>query len=143
MKRRLMPFIGLSTILAVSACNSSGEQDDFHAGILEKDLAAVSYDNGIDMREAKVIAEAYLYVYGDSLGPAPQVYIRRDGQRWLADIVVGVAVSPRLAHVPDVEISSLNGEVSWPLGPTVSQVDLKQAGLKEYLDKTEVKHVFK
>ena len=136
-------FTALLTTLTLSACNDSAEKNDFHAGILEKDLAAVRYDNGIDMREAKVIAEAYLYVYGDSLGPAPRVYIRKDEQRWLADIVVGVAVSPRLAHVPVVEISSLNGEVSWPLGPTVSRVNLKQAGLKEYMNKAEVQHVFK
>lgn len=116
---------GLLALL--SACGQGGDRGDFHARILARDLAVVSYLNGIDMIEAKTIAEAYLYVYGNELGAAPQVYIRDRGDLWQADIAVGTGINPRPASVAPVTVSKVDGTVRWALGPEVARVELADA----------------
>ena len=114
---------------------SGGSGDDLHRSILQSDLKRVTYDNGIAMDEAKIIAEAYLFVYGGKdTGPAPRVYIHDGGKVWLADIAGGTAIHPHMAGLPPVHVSKANGDITWAHGPSVHRVDLSLAPRKDYFD---------
>ena len=130
----------LFCLVAVSLLGcSGGSGDDLHRSILQSDLKRVTYDNGIAMDEAKIIAEAYLFVYGGKgVGPAPQVYIHDGGKVWLADIADGTAIHPHLAGLPPVHVSKANGDVTWANGPSVHRVDLSLAPKKDYFDPSAI-----
>ena len=122
-------------LVAASMLGCSDGSGDLHRSILQKDLKRVSYDNGIAMDEAKIIAEAYLFVYGGKqVGPAPQVYIHNGGKFWLADIASGTAINPHMANLPPVHVNKANGDVTWAKGPSVHRVNLSLAPKKDYFD---------
>lgn len=130
-------FLCLVAVAALLGC--SDDSGDLHRSILQKDLKRVSYDNGIAMDEAKIIAEAYLFVYGGKhTGPAPQVYIHDGGKIWLAAIAGGTAVHPRLADLPPVHVDKANGDVTWADGPSVHRVDLSLAPKKDYFNPSAI-----
>lgn len=111
----------LALVLLVAGCDGVFPS---HRKIMEKDLALVSYDNGIAITEAKTIADAYLYVYGSREGSISHAKIRDGGAKWVGDVYGGPGVSPAPLGMPPLEIDKATGEVVWANGPTVQRVDL-------------------
>lgn len=120
---RKMAIIAASTW--IGACQSPVQS---HGDIVRKALSEVTYDNGVSMIEGKVIADAYLYVYGTHLGPAPYVKIRQGEGFWIGDVYTGTGVSPVPANASPVHVSIATGEVTWEQGPTVQRIDFTARG---------------
>ena len=116
-KRRVMLVMVCG--LAVMGCDSLL---DSHGEILRRDMETVSYDNGISITEGKIVADAYIYMHGGSVGKAPHVRIRDGGEEWLGDVYAGYGVSPVPADVPPVRVDKATGEVSWAMGPTIARI---------------------
>ncbi|MBF0281941.1 MAG: hypothetical protein HQM07_05185 [Zetaproteobacteria bacterium] len=123
--------LSCAMLLALTACDDL-KTEDFHRSLLEKDLQSVKYSDGINIREAKVIAEAYLFVYGDIAGPAPQVYIHNAQTSWRATISGGMAINPHDSGLPPVMIDQKSGLITWELGPEIDRIDLSLAPKKDY-----------
>ena len=108
----------------LAGCSHKGT----HQQYLQTELAKISYENGITVTEAKIIGDAYLYVYAREGNKIPHVRVRsgknEKQSKWLGDIYSGVAISPIAATLAPLEIDKLNGRVTWAHGPTVMRVNL-------------------
>ncbi len=121
-KANAVTAVGALVLIAgLSACMPISNP---HEKYLREDLSTVSYHNGIAITEAKIIADAYLYMHGSERGRVRHARIRDGGDRWYGDVIGGVGVSPLRTGLPPVEIDKNSGVVSWPQGPTLARVEL-------------------
>ena len=90
---------------------------------LKEDLNAVTYHNGVSITEGKIIADAYLYIHGNHLGPAPYVNITDGGDAWEGLVYHGLGVSPVNSQTPPVRVDKKTGQISWGKGPVVDRID--------------------
>lgn len=114
----------ITLVLLAMALAACGSPLNSHEQILRNDLNKVVYEDGINLIEAKYIADAYLYLHGGKLGKAPYTKVSDGGNSWLGEVVVGVAVKPELANTAPVRVDKASGEVHWEEGPTVARVEL-------------------
>ncbi len=91
---------------------------------LREGLSTISYDNGIAITEAKILADAYLYLHGSEPGRLRHARIRDGGDRWFGDVIGGVGVSPLRTGLPPVEVDKITGQIKWPQGPTLARIDV-------------------
>ena len=121
-------ILKVSALLLYGAILIGCSHKGTHQQYLQTELAKVSYDNGISVTEAKIIGDAYVYLYARDGNKIPHVRVRsgkNDKQsKWLGDIYSGVAISPIAATLDPLEIDKLNGKVTWAHGPTIMKVEL-------------------
>ncbi len=112
----------ITTTLVIFLTGCDGPFD--HIGdTIKKNLATVTYDNGISITEGKIVADAYLYIHGNHIGPAPYVNITDGDNVWLGIVYTGFGVSPVQANAPPVQVNKHTGEITWAQGPTVHRID--------------------
>jgi hypothetical protein len=75
-------------------------------------IAAITVEDGIDEREALIIATAYLYRHITGCGHPG--HLRRKGGYWVSRPLLGYSAE-RAQH--RLRIDAVSGAVSWPCGP--------------------------
>jgi hypothetical protein len=84
----------------------------------EEALRSVDPQDGIDEREAGLLADGYFGTYISGCGVVGPVTVHDD--RWEVIPYVGIAALPG----PPIRIDVRTGETSWPAGPTVTATSL-------------------
>jgi hypothetical protein len=81
---------------------------------LQAQLKTVVIEDGIDFREAEIIAQSYFYHFGPGCGVAP--HVSDDGQSWISNTPVGYAATPTREPI---RIDKQSGRVTWSDGPPI------------------------
>jgi hypothetical protein len=118
---RLVPrLLPCSALLLLGGCLSELEESRLeHAAALR----SVELADGIDEREATILADEYFHTYVSGCGVIGRVLERES--YWEAETYVGYAAAPG----EPVRIDMLTGAVSRPSGPTVEAASLLRGGL--------------
>jgi len=81
---------------------------------LEPQLQNVTIDDGINSKEANIIAQIYFLRFGPSCGMAMPV--TDDGGSWISTTYIGIGGTE--THEP-IRIDKHTGHVTWSSGPTI------------------------
>ena len=120
----LKPLLVIALLVITIGCSPRPSGQEPYEAFLKQSLQKISYDNGISITEAKIIADAYLYQYAITLANKPSGVVQRNKQRWhvkirtgdgewLGDVYTGRAIDPVPAQTPPVKINKKNGEITW------------------------------
>ena len=81
---------------------------------LEPQLQNVTVDDGINSKEANIIAQSYFLRFGPTCGMAMQT--TDDGKSWIAKTYIGYAGTETREPI---RIDKQTGQVTWSNGPTI------------------------
>ena len=104
-------ILTLSCILC--GCETVQTRDDLQRE-LHAQLSTVVVEDGIDLREANIIAQSYFLRYGPGCGAAEDV--TDGGESWISITPVGYAAIPTREPI---RIDKRTGRVTWSNGPTI------------------------
>ncbi len=110
-----MKHIAIAISLLLWGCSASGTQTLSEQGReLRAELSGLSLEDGVDEREATVIAENYFRRHADtscgSLGA-----VGTAGSAWVVPVFLGIAA----VRADDIRIDKRTGRVSWARGPDI------------------------
>ncbi len=101
----------------LAGCSTLPSAEEYHAQ-LQRKLRSVKYEDGIDKREAKIIADAYLDEHMAAsfghIGPFD------GGTDWFFKIT-GDIVPIELTNIPPVLVDKLTGAVTWEQKPPLKK----------------------
>ena len=81
---------------------------------LEPQLRNITIEDGIDSKEANIIAQSYFLEFGPGCGMAIQA--TDDGRSWIVKTYIGYAGTETREPI---RIDKYTGQVSWSNGPTI------------------------